>query len=175
MIHLIFDRVASQIKVFDSANHSLIFSWGASGDAAGNGPMAAGHYILLEPEMFPQDQWDPPTGWGRVRIRDMGETDVLRLTAAGIAKSATGGLYIGGTILPPGACNAYERVIEIHGGGSALGEPDCFAKQQRLCRTFGCTRMHNEDIATLIGCMQQRQGSNTFIFSAIGLPAQCGC
>jgi hypothetical protein len=175
MIHLVFDRIASQIKVFDSANHSLIFSWGASGDATGNGPMPPGHFILLEPEAFPQDQWDPPTGWGRVRIRDMSDTDVQRLTAAGIAKSAAGGLDVGGTVLPPGACNAYERVIEIHGGGSALGTPGCFAKQQRLCHTLGCTRMHNEDVASLISCMQQLQVSNTFIFSAFGTPAKCNC
>lgn len=36
--------------------------------------------------------------------------------------------------------------IMIHGGGSALGYPNCWAPYQRLLPTLGCVRMHNADL-----------------------------
>lgn len=36
--------------------------------------------------------------------------------------------------------------IAIHGGGSALGWPGCWAPRQQLLPTWGCIRLHNADL-----------------------------
>ena len=36
--------------------------------------------------------------------------------------------------------------IAIHGGGSALGWPGCWAPRQKLLPTHGCVRVHNADL-----------------------------
>jgi hypothetical protein len=181
MIHVIFSRPELAFKVFD-ADHSLRFVYEASGAACQNtnGAMPAGHYILLEPEMFPQATWDSSmlsegVGWGRVRIRDMSDSDVQLLLNAELAtKTADGQLTIGGIVLPPGRCNAYPRAIEIHGGGSALGM-GAYDPDQKLCCTEGCTRMHNQDLKAFVAFMQPLTDGNTFVFSVIGVPPPCSC
>lgn len=182
MIHLVFARPQRNLKVFHS-DKSLKFVYEASGDAcsSSNGPMPAGHYMLLQPEMFSQSSWDDSfesmgVGWGRIRIRDMSSNDATRLANADLAvKNADNSLNIGGVSLPPGSCNSYNRAIEIHGGGSALGFSGAYVPNQRLCCTLGCTRMHNQDIAQFIAYMTPLIDSNTFILSIIGSPTPCGC
>jgi hypothetical protein len=181
MIHIIFSRPEKTLKVFD-ADHALRFVYEASGAACQNtnGPMPGGHYVLLEPELFPQATWDSSklsegVGWGRIRIRDMSVSDAQLLTNAGLAtKAADAELSVGGVILPPGQCNSYQRVIEVHGGGSALGM-DSYLPNQQLCCTEGCTRMHNQDLKALVRFMQPLTDQNTFVFSVIGTPAPCNC
>lgn len=177
MIHLVFERPSGVLKAYHFTGH-LRYLWQAFGGAvaASNGPMPEGHFILLEPELFPQDTWAMATGWGRVRIRDMSDDDIALLRNAGLLKSETDGcLQIGGISLYPGHCNAYDRVIEIHGGGSALGDPACYAPFQALCCTLGCTRLHNSNIVDLVGYMQQFGSDHTFVMSAMGSPGPCQC
>ena len=182
MIHLVFARPQRNLKVFHS-DKSLKFVYEASGDAcaSSNGPMPEGHYVLLQPEMFPQSTWDDSkdsmgVGWGRIRVRDMTSNDEILLMNAGIAlKNSDGSLNIGGISLPPGSCDSYNRAIEMHGGGSALGFSGAYLANQRLCCTLGCTRMHNQDIGQLIGYMGPLLNGNTFILSAIGAPTPCDC
>jgi hypothetical protein len=181
MIHVILSRPELTFKVFDS-DHALRSVYEASGAACqnSNGAMPGGHYILLGPEMFPQSTWDSSkeskgVGWGRVLIRDMSDNDVQLLVSAELAtKTADGQLSIGGIVLPPGRCNAYGRHIEIHGGGSALGM-GAYAPNQKLCCTEGCTRMHNQDLKSLVQFMQPLTDQNTFVFSVIGTPPPCSC
>lgn len=182
MIHVVFSRPQLSMKVFDN-NHTQQFAYEASGDACtnSNGPMPEGHYILLEPELFPQSSWgsdteDEGVGWGRIRIRDLASDDVTLLVNAGLAtRNGDGTLGIGGINLPPGNCNAYGRVIEMHGGGSALGYPGAYDANQRLCCTLGCTRMHNGDIKSFVEYMRQHLGDQTFVYSVQGTPPPCGC
>lgn len=182
MIHLVFSRPQKTLKIYHS-DKSLRFVYEASGAACANsnGPMPQGHYILLEPQLFARSSWDSSlesegVGWGRVRIRDMSDNDVQLLVNANLAtKNADASLSIGGVSLMPGSCNAYGRVIEIHGGGSALRYPGAYTANQELCCTLGCTRMHNQDVKAFIQYMDHFLGSDTFVFSAIGAPSVCSC
>lgn len=182
MIHAVFNRPQKSMKIFDS-HHTQQFSFEASGDACSNsnGPMPEGHYILLEPELFPQSSWgsdkdDEGVGWGRIRIRDMASSDVDLLVNAGLAiRNPDGTLAIGGVNLAPGNSNSYVRVIEIHGGGSALGYPGAYDANQRLCCTLGCTRMHNGDLKSFVDYMRQNLGDQTFVYSVYGAPPPCDC
>ena len=45
--------------------------------------------------------------------------------------------------------------IAIHGGGSSLGGALYWAKKQRLVPTWGCVRMHNEDLYCIDECYKQ--------------------
>lgn len=45
--------------------------------------------------------------------------------------------------------------IMIHGGGSALGWPRCWAQKQPLLPTLGCVRMHNVDLRDHIVPLKQ--------------------
>lgn len=177
MIHLVFNRPTESMHVFQTGG-STRFVFDATGGAVqrSNGPMPVGHYILLEPEMFARSTWEIKTGWGRVRIRDMVQSDVDLLVRANRAKVLpTGSVDIGGVVAPQGRCNAYPRAVEIHGGGTALGDPGAFAAKQPLCCTLGCIRMHNQDIQTFVEFMQGLQATNTFVLSVLGAPTPCRC
>jgi hypothetical protein len=172
VIHLVFERPQQTLKAFHF-DRTQRFVWKASGAAtpSSRGAMPEGHYILLEPELF--GNREPGTGWGRVRIRDMTDRDVTVLEKAGFLKHNGDLLDIGSIALAAGRCDAYGRFIEIHGGGSALAEPQ--APMQELCRTLGCTRMHNLDLNKLIDYMKAFGAENTFVFSVMGRPAPCPC
>ena len=177
MIHLVFNRPTESMKVFQPGG-STRFVFDATGGAVrrSNGPMPVGHYVLLEPEMFERSTWEIATGWGRIRIRDMAQSDVDLLVRANLAKVVpTGSIDIGGIVLPQGRCNAYPRAVEIHGGGTALGDPGALVAKQGLCCTLGCIRMHNQDIQTFVEYMRGLQDGHTFVMSVMGAPTPCRC
>ena len=45
----------------------------------------------------------------------------------------------------------------LHGGGTRLGSKGSQEPYQELCPTFGCTRLHNEDVKTL-GNLRKEHG-----------------
>jgi hypothetical protein len=57
----------------------------------------------------------------------------------------------------------------VHGGGSNLGFPACFAPMQLLCKTYGCTRVHNADLLTLMNyLLPQLKSGRMAVYSVIG-------
>jgi hypothetical protein len=62
----------------------------------------------------------------------------------------------------------------LHGGGSNLAmlspPQDPLAPMQALCKTYGCTRMHNGDLVDLMTYLGPRFHGNTIVYSVVGDP-----
>lgn len=167
---------------------SLYASFEAAGDAWGNygvadngGPLPPygydcwcppGHYRLGVPQFF-----DPPInseGYGQIPVLDIDADTLAALAASGHAVVDGSSVDIGGTVLPIGQLAKYKRSeIMIHGGGS--NAPDPLADEQQLCRTFGCTRIHNAEWKTLAAWLAPQYDDNTVIYSIIGDPVALDC
>jgi hypothetical protein len=185
MIHGVFTRSLEQEKFFGPGDASPHFTFEASGDAWGDGvngpwghdyPIPPGHYKLTTIEEFaPIDS----EGSMQIYVEDLVADDIDDLIAAGKAKwtgeTADRGrriLDVGGIELPVSGLAVYERAaIMYHGGGSNLrkiGE-DPQAPNQRLCKTEGCPRHHNADMASLAKWLRENP-NNLVIVSHIGEP-----
>jgi hypothetical protein len=167
-----FDRPTGKLKVSEFG-----FAFDASGSAwgDGNGPaygtdcqIAPGHYKLTRVEYFPEPI--PSEGAAQIYVEDLTEADVAELVAAGDAKLGEyEAVTINGETLPIGNLAKYARSeIMIHGGGSNLGVPACYALNQPLCRTYGCTRVHNGDLSSLCEKLAPLVGSEHVIFTVVG-------
>lgn len=194
MIHLVFSRQSRQLKVF-SSDGSLWKSFEASGAATGPDqsgdrddppygfkyPIEPGHYVLEAPEPVPDDD-DARRSQGRWHfpIDDLTDNVVEVLVNAHRAKRVGDKLEIGGALLKTGGLERWGRSeILIHGGGWNLGSRHSQDPHQTLCRTHGCTRMHNDDLETLVMFLRPKMpplsDGNTVVFSALGDPAPAEC
>lgn len=161
-MHLIFNRPENKLKVFVSGIQRYVFEANGSawGDGGPNAPyghdcqISPGHYKLTQVERI-----DPPIaseGAGQIYVADLTGQDYFRLAPSGKVKTVSATVWnIGGLALPVGMLAKYDRSeVMLHGGGSNLGEPACFEPMQPLCRTYGCTRLHNADLATLMDLLK---------------------
>ncbi len=182
MIHILFDRPTQALKVF-GADKALWNQFDASGDAWGDGmsapygfdyPIPPGHYMLMCSQSI-----SPPLaseGAAQVPVVDIDLLTATELIAAGDAVLTSTALAIGTASLPTGGLQSCKRSgIMIHGGGSNLTKmsppEDPFAPKQRLCKTHGCTRMHNADLGNLIAYLTPLFSANHVVFSVLGDPA----
>lgn len=179
MLELIFNRPTNHLKVNQSGEQSPLFVFEASGDAWGNGgpnapyghdcSIAPGHYVLTRVEHI-----DPPIaseGAGQIYVSDVDAATVAALVRAGKAEQQDDGqATIAGITLPIGNLARYGRSeVMLHGGGSNLGVPACFADFQELCKTFGCTRLHNANLKTLMGLVSEAlQNGQHVLFIVVG-------
>jgi len=176
-VHLVFDRPAMRLRIFGPDAPTDAFE--ASGDAWGDGlhapyghdyPIPPGHYQLTT-----IDHIDPPIaseGAAQIQVEDL-DADALdaliRDAHAMHAPGAVPAANIGGLHGDLGGLARHGRAaIMVHGGGS--NAPDPFAPRQQLCKTFGCTRMHNEDLATLVAYLEHHPDRRT-VFTVLGDPA----
>lgn len=177
MIHIIFNRPSSEMKVF--AGGVMRYKFEANGSAWGDGgpnhpygyqcQIAPGHYKLTHVERI--NPPIPSEGAGQIFVADLTTRDISQLAIAKRAKWIGADVTIGGSVLPIGGIGKYNRTeIMLHGGGSNLGEPACFEPHQLLCRTFGCTRLHNADLAALMDMLEPvfAAGNEHVIYSVIG-------
>ena len=179
MIHIVFERPLERLKVFLN-DGSLWDSIEASGDAWGDGtsgpyghdyPIAPGHYCVTAVD--PIDPAIVSEGAGQIEVHDIGPATLSLLEGAGKAISAGSNVDIGGIGLPVGGLARYSREgIMIHGGGSNLVEHGLnpLAPDQPLCKTEGCTRVHNADLARLMTLLNEEMSDNTVVYSVIGDP-----
>ncbi len=186
MIHLVFDRPSSELKAF-TQNGLAMGPFEASGDAWGDGvsgpyghqyPIAPGHYALTAvDDLIDSENPDGTVAEGpyQVYVDDLDASRLDRLRSANLA-SGFGPVTIGGITLPVGGLATYGRSeIMIHGGGSNLGVPACYAPQQALCKTEGCTRMHNADLARFAPWIKQQLLHNIIVYSVIGNSPPLDC
>lgn len=177
MIHIVFDRAAQHIKLFDP-NGGLAGSYRGEGDAWGYTPenpyghdgwCPQGHYVLGPTNRFPQPI--ASEGWGQIPVSDIGMSLAEQLVDAGKAQWSGLNLIVGGIAARIGRLSYYGRSgIMIHAGGSNAVEP--FADYQQLCRTFGCTRMYNVEWKDLAAYLDAHRGGNTVAFTIVGDPAR---
>lgn len=177
MIHLIFNRPTGKMKVFEP-DRSLWDVIDGGGDAWGDGvdadrpygykwPCPPGHYILDVPQSITPPI--PSEGSWQIPVLDMPSSDVTTLLAAHDASQQGSNLSVGGVALPLGQLAYYGRsAIMIHGGGSNLQNP--YADYQELCKTEGCTRLHNADLARLARYLLANADGNTVVYSIVGDP-----
>jgi len=182
VIHLVFNRPMEKLKIFDEGG-ALADVFEASGDAWGDGvsgpygfefPIPPGHYLLTCVQSI-----SPPLtseGAGQIPVVDIDQQTLDKLTDAGKASGPPDAVTIGGFTLATGALSTNKRDgVMIHGGGSNLLKldppQDPLAPMQELCKTYGCTRMHNANLATLMAFLAPRFANETVVFSAIGDPA----
>lgn len=178
MVHVIFDRQSSAFKVFASGVQQFLFEANGSawGDGGPNAPyghdcqISPGHYKLTQVERI-----DPPSaseGAGQIYVADLTGNDYFKLAATGKVKTSGAAQWsIGGFDLPVGMLTHYDRSeVMIHGGGSNLGVPACFDPMQPLCRTYGCTRLHNANLAQLMDFLEPifAAQNQLVIYSVIG-------
>lgn len=177
MIHLVFNRPTGRFKIY-AEDGSLFDMIDAGGDAWGDpnygfqGPMPPGHYVLGAPQRFAPIASE---GAGQIPVADIDGNTIEILVNAGKASAAGAELNIGGVVLPTGQLAAFARdAIMVHGGGSnlALLDPpqDPLAPYQALCKTLGCTRLHNADLARLETFLDEKRAGNTVVYSAVGRP-----
>lgn len=146
----------------------------AWGDGGANAPygfqcqIAPGHYKLTQVERL-----SPPIaseGAGQIYVADLTGSDYFTLAKAGACKSVSATEWsIGGYSLSVGMLGKYSRTeVMLHAGGS--NAPDPFAPRQLLCRTYGCTRVYNQDLASLMDLLEPvfSAGGQYVIFSVIG-------
>ncbi len=190
MIHVIFNRPGGTLKIFQD-DGSLWATIDAGGDAWGNYGVSddatppsppyghacwlpQGHYVLGPPETLA-----PPIaseGPAQIPVLDISTATMEELLQAGKASASPTGYVIGGIHLPAGQLARYgnRRGLLLHGGGSNLAKlkppQDPLANDQALCRTFGCTRLHNGDLNDLVAFLRPLLNGNTVIFSAVGDP-----
>jgi hypothetical protein len=78
-------------------------------------------------------------------------------------------LVIGGISQPLGQLAKFARsAIMIHGGGS--DDPDPLEDYQPLCKTEGCTRLHNADLARVVAFLSPLADGNTIVYTIVGAP-----
>lgn len=176
MIHIVFDRPASSLKVFGGG--ILRYTFEANGSAWGDGgpnapyghdcQISPGHYKLTQVERI-----NPPIaseGAGQIYVADLTGSDYFKLAQSNKVKPIAAARWnIGGIELPVGMLGHYSRSeVMLHGGGS--NAPDPFAPKQLLCKTYGCTRLYNQDLETLMGYLEPIfAAKNQFvIYSVIG-------
>lgn len=187
MIHIPFDRPTCSLKVYDIA--SLRYTFQAQGDAVGNyvdgvrkapltyeldASIAPGHYRLTYVEAL-----NPRTmaeGAFQIYVDDLRDRDVSVLLDGEKASRRGDLLDIGGLVLPIGGLARYGRSeIMLHGGGSCLGV-HCYDARQPLCKTCGCTRLHNDDLVTLAAFLTpQLRSARMIVFSVVGDPPPASC
>jgi hypothetical protein len=173
MIHLIFNRPTGRLTVYD-ADGSVWDTIDAGGDAWGaapnnewghDAPMPPGHYTLGAPEPI-----DPPSlaeGVAQIPVHDVDEQTLANLVRAGVASESGTNVTIGGVAAPIGGLSRFGRGgIMIHGGGS--NDPKPLEPFQPLCKTEGCTRVHNADLDRLTAFINARISGSTVIYTAIG-------
>lgn len=182
MIHLVFNRPTGKLKIFKS-DGSLWDVLDAGGDAWGDGdpadgpyghlwPCPPGHYVLDAPESL-----SPPTaaeGSWQIPVVDMPGAVAERLVAAGHAVRDGGSLVMGGISQPLGQLEKFSRsAIMVHGGGS--NDPDPLADYQPLCKTNGCTRVHNADLKRVVAFLAPLFDGNTVVYTIVGVPLPLSC
>ncbi len=182
MIHLVFDRPTGKLKLF-KPDRSLWGTLDAGGDAWGDGtiadgpyghlwPCPPGHYVLEAPQSIA-----PPSaaeGAWQMPVADMPSAVADRLVEAHDAARDGSSLTIGGISQPIGQLAKYARsAIMIHGGGS--NDPDPLADYQPLCKTDGCTRLHNADLERVVTFLSPLFGDNTVVYTIAGTPLPLSC
>lgn len=180
MIHLVFNRPSGHLKVFNE-DGSVWDTIDAGGDAWGSTPAAApyghfypirpGHYMLQQP-IANAPPIDAEGAW-KIPVVDIDAATANTLIQAGKAALAGTQYDIGGITFPIGNLERDARTeILIHGGGSNLRPRgmDPMDPFQKLCKTHGCTRLHNADLARLARFVQQAIGGNTMVYSVAGDP-----
>jgi len=166
------------MKVF-ADDGSLWDSFDAGGDAWGDpnygfeGPMPPGHFILGASQRFAPIASE---GIGQIPVSDMNDVTRAALIKDGKATAGTASIVtIGQLSLPTGQLSAFNRsAVMLHGGGSNLAglnpPQNPLAPFQQLCKTEGCTRLHNADWARLADFIDGHIGVNTVVYSAVGHP-----
>jgi len=163
MIHCVFDRPNGMLKVFAPTGGAVRGEFAATGDAWGRTsnpddgphghfwPIPTGHYVLAQWESWGTRGAVTSEGYGQIYLFDLDDATKQKLVDAGLCKVQGDYLVIGGIALPRGGLAAWGRSeIMVHGGGSNLGDPGCYAPMQQLCSTDGCTRVHNADWPKLV-------------------------
>lgn len=190
MIHFIHNRPTNTLKVFGpGAGQPQTFeagsdAWGNYGRSEDSLPpqppwghscrIPPGHYVLDNPQVFSTPI--SGEGAGQISILDISPQVIANLVDASLAtKTNTGGTagaVIGGIDLPLNQLMAWgnRQGLLIHGGGTNLGSHFNDANQ-RLLRTYGCVRVHNADLTTLIGFVKQNLANETIVYTAYGDPA----
>ncbi len=135
-------------------------------------PSPPGHYLLAAPQSIA-----PPSaaeGAWQIPVGDLPSATASALINAGDATQAGPNLVIGGISQPLGQLAALGRGgIMIHGGGS--NDPDPLADYQPLCKTEGCTRLHNADLARVVAYLSPLYGGNTVVYTIAGAPLPLSC
>jgi len=179
LIHLIFNRPTGRMKIYDADGH-LWDMIDAGGDAWGaapenqwghDAPMPPGHYKLGAPQSIA-----PPSnaeGDTQIPVLDLDQVTLSALVTAGRASESGLEVTIGGITAPIGGMTQFSRDgIMIHGGGS--NDPQPLESFQPLCKTEGCTRVHNADLDRLTAFVNERMNGNIVIYTAIGSPLTLG-
>lgn len=182
MIHLVFNRPTGKLKVFED-DGSLWDVLDAGGDAWGDGDLAdgpygldwpcpPGHYLLERPQAIA-----PPSaaeGWWQIPVADLSSATAESLVEAGRASRDGANLIVGGVSQPLGQLAQFGRAaIMVHGGGS--NDPDPLADFQPLCKTLGCTRLHNADMARVVAHLSPLFDDNTMVYTIAGAPLSLNC
>lgn len=182
MIHLVFNRPSGKLKVY-KADKSLWGELDAGGDTWGDGnpadgpyghlwPCPPGHYLLEAPQVIA-----PPSaaeGAWQMPVVDLPSATIARLVQAHDATQSGPDLTVGGLTQPVGQLAKYGRsAIMIHGGGS--NDPDPLADYQPLCKTDGCTRLHNADLKRLVAFLSPLFADNTVVYTIAGAPLPLSC
>lgn len=182
MIHLVFNRPTGKLKIF-AADGSLWDMIDAGGDAVTDSnpadgpygfewPCPPGHYLLETPQSIA-----PPShaeGAWQIPVVDMPSATASRLVDAHDATRDGANLVLSGVSLPLGQLARYGRAgIMIHGGGSA--DPDPLENYQPLCKTEGCTRVHNADLSRIVAYLTPLFGGNTVVYTIAGTPLPLSC
>ncbi len=189
MIHFIHNRPTNALKIFGPSSQMQTFdagsdawgNYGASEDQQLPQPpwghscrIPPGHYLLANPQVFAAPI--SGEGAGQISILDIDAATLANLIGASLAiqtnTRGTPGAVIGGIDLPLNQLMDWgnRQGLLIHGGGANLAthfnDPN-----QRLLRTYGCVRVHNADLLTLIGLVEQNRANETIIYTAYGDPA----
>jgi hypothetical protein len=181
MIHLVFNRPTGKLKTF-TPEGSLRSTIDATGDAWGDGahapyghnyPIPPGHYRITSHERFPSPIVSE--GPGQIYVADIDDATLATLVGAKKASMAGQQVTIGGVSLAIGNLAKYGRSeIMLHGGGSNLAQlspaEDPLAPMQALCKTHGCTRLHNGDLLDLMLYLGPLYTGHTVVYSVVGDP-----
>jgi hypothetical protein len=182
MIHVVFYRPVGKLKVYGPSGALAKDSQGvlvmeAAGDAWGapgyghDGWCPRGHYLLGPIQTFAPIASE---GAAQIDVSDLPSVVLQDLVAIHAAVALGDGVVIGGVGAPVGQLAKYGRDgIMIHGGGS--NAPDPFAPYQQLCKTEGCTRVHNADLARLVAYLLASFNGNHVIYSTVGDPLPLSC
>jgi hypothetical protein len=179
VVHLIFNRPIARMKIYDT-DGSLWDIIDAGGDAWGaapanpwgkDAPMPPGHYKLGAPQNI--NPASIAEGNAQVPVFDLDQQTLAALVTAGQAGASGTDVTIGGITASIGGIAKYGRDgIMIHGGGS--NDPEPLAPFQPLCKTEGCTRVHNADLIRLTSFLGQRVANNIIVYTAVGVPVALG-